>query len=110
MNKIYTIIFYGYITANSYVELIDKLHQFKVNVSKMLNAEAEISYDVYDEIFEFNNDGEYHWASFPVKISQMTDLSNMSQLIDCIKNGEFANGINKEEEPCYFEYDLYESK
>ncbi len=58
MNKTYTIIFYAYIKANSYIELIDKLYQFKVNLLKMLNVEVEISYDVYDEIFEFNNDKE----------------------------------------------------
>ena len=107
MNKKYTIKFHCYITASSWVDLIDKLAKVKIDVLRVCNSDAKISYNcdpIKDNPFEIEEYKNEHWASFPAKVLNV-DKSSVDKLIEFLGNSYF---VSKYEAEKYGYYEIIE--
>ena len=75
MNKKYTIIFLCNFKTDSWVKLFDLLHQLKVDLLKCCNKDANITYDLKNEVVEIGSYHDEHYAHFIGQISNVNKES-----------------------------------
>ena len=103
MSKKYTIKFLCDFKADSWISLIDKLHQLKIDLLKCCNSDARITYDVEGEVVEINDYCGEHFAHFIGQISNINKES-IDKLIKFITSSPLCGKVQFKDDSDEYSY------